>query len=254
MSQAWIISWDSASTNQETIASLQSATAAATMQLNPTSWPNNVLAYPNNTNPNGPYFYQQVARTVALISTMNNTAVSFTISGHGSPVDGDGNPTGLLNALISETITGPNIGAPSFSANIYTQIISITSNAAFADVSAGFGISGITQFIFPDYDRNSWYASCSAQVIDQTDLTYTGYLSLNKPTYPGFAPNAGTIVPFVGGQIPPFPIATDMTGATTNEIAQIDYPVATIWFTVSTNNIDNAGERAVFTILQQGLR
>ena len=249
MSQAWIIDWPSTNGNLETIASLQTLAGAGSMQLNTNIGPNNVLAYPNNTNPNGPYIYNGVTRTVSLTAAGNESGVNFTISGLGSAVDANGNPTGLTNVPISETIAGPN-GNTVYTDTVFTQINSITTNGAIGATSAGFGDSGITNYIFPDYNRTAWYASCSGQVFNQSDLLYTAYVSLNKPSYPG---TQGNLLPFIGGEIPTFQAIADMIGAAGNEISQIPYPVATIWFEVHNNLAGNVGESAIFTVLQQGV-
>ena len=60
-------------------------------------------------------------------------------------------------------------------------------------------------------------------------------------------------MPFVGGEIPAFPIATNMTGASDNQIAQLNYPIATIWWRIEDNAVLNADEKAIFTFLQQGI-
>jgi hypothetical protein len=255
MSQAWIIKWEPSEGNLEKIASIQTLTAAGNLVLNINNppnanvFPNNPETYPFNESPNGFYTYDQVARTVSLTSVDDNSTVLFTIRGYGSAVDADGNPVGLLNQLVIETIFGPS-GGTVYSDYIYTTIESIRALAPATNISAGFGSSGITNFIFPDYDRRGWYASCSAQVINPGGLTYSGFLSLNKPSYPG---PQGILIPFVGGEIPAFPIATAMTGAANNQIAQLNYPIATIWFRISANTPDHVGESAVFTVLQQGI-
>lgn len=251
MSQAWIIDWEATSANLATIASLQTnaAVGGGAMQLNTNIKPNNVLAYPNNTNPNGPYIYDQVARTVSLTSAGNNAAVNFRVTGLGSDVDGAGNPTGLLNAPLTEVINGLNADTIE-TLGIFTRVDSIVADAAFAAVSAGFGTSGITNYIFPDYDRNAWYASCSAQMFNNAGLLYTAYVSLNKPSYPG---TQGNLVPFIGGEIPAYQAIADMVGSGINHIDQLPYPIATIWFEVHNNAVANAGESAIFTVLQQGL-
>tara|TARA_R110000868_G_scaffold103473_1_gene284922 strand:- start:4849 stop:5607 length:759 start_codon:yes stop_codon:yes gene_type:complete len=251
MSQAQIIVWEPSNGNTDTIASVQALAGAGNLVLNTNTLPNNTLAFPTTTNPFGSYIYNGVARAVLISSGANLSALDVTITGLGSAVDGVGNPTGPILDTYSETISGPNNDIVE-TLGVFTRIDSISINGAAANISAGFGTYGITHYLFPDYDRKAWYASCSAQVFASASLLYSGYVSLNKPSYPSLA-GYGNIIPFVGGEIPAFPIATNMTGASNNQIAQLNYPIATIWWRIEDNAVLNADEKAIFTFLQQGI-
>lgn len=251
MSQAQIIVWEPSNGNTAAIAPVQALTAAGNLVLNTNTHPNNTLAFPTNTNPNGPYKYKGVARAVLISSSANLSARTITITGLGSAVDGVENPIGSLFDTYSEDITGPNNNNVETN-GLFTRIDTISIDGVATNISAGFGTKGITQYIEPDYDRKAWYASCSVQVFANTTLQYSGYVSLNKPSYPSLS-GYGNIEPFVGGEIPAFPIAVAMTGANTNQIAQLNYPIATIWWRIEDNAVLNADEKAIFTFLQQGI-
>src|ERR1700728_3713414 len=116
---------------------------------------NNFILYCNIPSlSQGPYIFaqdtvpQQVIRQVTLTSVDNYNLVNFPITGIGSPVDGAGNPTQVLSQ-ISEIVNGLNNNTIS-SANIYSQIISVSPDTNVADVSIGYGANGITDYVFLD--------------------------------------------------------------------------------------------------------
>ena len=258
MSLITTIQWLPSNGNLAAIASSQALGAAGALQLN-TSTLVNQSANPFTQSgttllPNGgPYIYNNVARTVSISSTANLTGAAITITGLGVAPNG-GIPLLPLSTPISETIAvGPNNDSVD-SVNYYTQINSITINAAAANISAGFGVAGITAPISMDYDRTGWYATCSAQAIDNVSATYSGFTSLNKLAFPSTVGNFLTFDGVYGVGIPGFPIAAAMTVANTNEIEQLLYPVSLVWFEVLLNAYANAGEGFIFTVLQQGIR
>src|SRR5574338_706468 len=137
MSSPIVIPWLPTTGNSEVIASEQDTTAAGqALVLN-----SNVPSLPH-----GPYIYDRVIRKVRITRTNNPGVVNVTITGIGSPVDGNGNPTQVIGN-ISETLATVNDGTAD-SVNIYSQITSITTSAAVTGISAGFGPSGISDYIF----------------------------------------------------------------------------------------------------------
>jgi len=257
MSLATIILWQPAVGNNDVIAPLQDLGGAGNLTITTNVGPQNALAYPvaPQTMPKGPYYMgganpNNVARTVLITSPDDLSGVDFTITGLGSAVDTDGNPTGPLNQPISDTIGGPN-NSNVETAVIFKRVDSIAADGAVTNVSAGLGTTGITTYIFPDYDRRAWYASCSVQVLGASSIQYTAYQSLNKPSYPGA--NTGNFVPFIGGEIPAFAVATSMTGATDNQITKLDFPIASLWLSIAETNPLTANS-LIFTFLQQGIK
>ena len=266
MSLASITNWVPASANKATIASLQTlATNGGYLRLNPN------VQYANNVNnvgtASGPYVFNNIARSVSLTSGANLSGINFIVNGFGSEVDASGNPFGPTNQPLSVTLAGPNnntvdtfSNATDTNSYIFTSVTSVFASTAVATaVSVGFGINGITDYVFMDYDRTNWYASCSAQIIGSTGtLTYTFYGSLNKPSYQN---NQGGLAEF-SVQIPAYTLTqlsnlatptVDMAPETASEFSPIPSPIATAWFTV-VESAYTATKEAYFTILQQGVR
>jgi len=202
-------------------------------------------------NPNGPYIYDGVIRTVSLTAT-GNPAVTFTVNGIGVAVDGSGNPTGNLGP-ISEAGLAPNAGTV-YTAHIFKTITSIVASSQMAGgttISAGFGSSGIAGYVFMDTNRASWYASVQGAVVNRATLTYSVYGSLTKPETPS---TVGNILVYPYGEIPAFSdmLTNPIAQASTNQLGQINFPVALVWATIANNTTND--EAFVFTVLQQGLR
>lgn len=235
MSQPVVKYWAPATTNTATISSLQDYAAAGNLILNPTSFNSQVSK-------NGPYVYDGVIRKVSFTSANNLSARTITISGIGSAIDAAGNPTAAL-ASITENLSGPNANTIQ-SANIYSQIDSISINGAANGLSAGFGNAGITSYVFADYDRTAWYATYQAAIYARTTLTYTVYISATKPQTPTVDGRL-TTYPEV---IPSFALGT--ADATVDQMLTTAYPVVLAWATIK----DAAAERFYFTVLQQGTR
>jgi hypothetical protein len=184
---------------------------------------------------------------VTSINTIGYNANLETIS-----VNSVGNPTQPVDTPIQETITaGPNANTI-YSEYIYSRIDSISVNGAVQDISVGFGSFGITTYLFPDLNRKAWYANVNSQVLEQTNLTYTCYVSPNTPYVPG---TNGTFLPFTyftTDPIPAFPVLL-MQNATTNVTQILITPMSTIWWVVTDNLVENADETAIFTLVQQGI-
>lgn len=243
MSKAIVIPWLPVEGNEAVIASLQTLAGAGSLVINST----------NPALPQGPYVYDRVIRKVGLTSANNLSAVGFTIIGIGSPIDASGNPTQVLSLITEGPIAGPNNDTV-YSDNIYSQIISITSNAAANAVSAGFGDEGITDYIFLDYNRTMFQTTVQLQFVDRTTLTGTVYQTLNKPETPNI--NYGDLDPFnpinttPPPPIPAFAVSADLTAANTNQIGTTLSPVSMVW----ANFASTSDDYAIFTVLQQGLR
>lgn len=255
MSLISVIKWQPSNGNLATIAPVQALAAAGALFINST--PNNQGANPFTESGTililngGPYYYDNVARTVSLTSTANLSARTITITGQGIAPNG-GIPINPLNTPISENIAGPNANTID-SVNYYTRIDSITIDGVAANISAGFGTAGITNPITMDYDRTGWYASCSGQVIDNVSLTYGGYVSLNKLSFPSTVGNLLSFNQVYGTGIPGFLITTTATEST-NQLVQINSPVALVWFHIVANDYNNVNESAIFTLVQQGIK
>lgn len=255
MSLPYVIYWPPSNGNTGAIASTQALTEAGNLTLN-TNIPNILSANPSTTvNTGGPYIFNGIARAVSITSTVNLSASTITITGLGSNVDTNGNPIGLLNGVISETFNGPNNSTVN-SAKIYTQVNSISIDEAAANISAGFGQFGITNYVFPDYNKTGWYTSVSAQAISNTGVTYTGMISLNRPSFPLNNGQETSYSSLYGTSIPAFFISTEMNNATTSKMEYLgDNPVSSIWFAIKSGSTPPlaTSDAFVFTVLQQGI-
>lgn len=266
MSLASITYWAPASTNLATIASLQTLTSAGNLVLN-----TNVQYQGANVNnvavANPPYVFNNVVRSVSLTSTGDLSGTVFTVNGFGSEADSNGNPLGPTNQPLSVELDGPNNNtvdtySDSNDGNhyIFSSVTSISSaNPVATPIRAGFGINGITSYVFMDYDRFGWYASASAEIVGEgTALTYTFFGSLNKPSYQnnqgGLSEFPVQIQEFTLSQLSNFaaPI-NDFENEYTSQFTSIPSPIATAWFTVTQENYAT-NQSAYFTILQQGVR
>lgn len=204
--------------------------------------------------PQGPFIYDRVIRDISLTSIHDLSGVNFTITGIGSPVDADINPTQVLG-IISETISGPlGTGVPVSvdSGNIYSQIISITADAPANGISAGSGPNGITDYVFLDYNRTIFQTSVQLQFNPRTTATVTVFESLTKPQTIDI--NAGNLVnvPAVTGGLAinssAFAVSA-LTNATTKQLGTLLSPVAITWAAINASTTDSI----TFTVLQQGV-
>ena len=187
------------------------------------------------TSGNSPYVFDRVIRKVSILAAPSN----YTITGIGSPIDANGNPTQVLGP-ISEIVVGGNQ-----SANIYKSVSSIFAATA-GGCSAGFGASGITDYVFLDYNRTIGQTAVQTYfTVLRTGITYTGYISLNKPEFPNI--NNGNLTS--GYPLPALPISVAFTGATTNQFDAILSPLALTWLSISGTQADSL----LFTVLQQGI-
>lgn len=231
MSHPRVISWLPIDT--ELIADAQSVEADANLVLN-----SSVPGLPK-----GAFIYDKVIRQVQLTSTGDESAVNFTITGIGSPVDANGNPTQVVS-LISEVLTGPTAVLPTNSVNIYQQVISISADDDVTDISVGSGPNGITDFVFFDYNRLVCQGSISIEFIGQTTISATGYTSLNKPQEIDI--NQGNLISYPST---PFLIHEIIASTTTNVLTPLQLPLAVVWLSVDATSTDSLN----LTVLQQGI-
>lgn len=190
--------------------------------------------------PKGAFIYDKVIRQILLTTTGDESAVNFTITGIGSPVDVNGNPTQAVS-LIQETVAGPTAVAPRSSANIYQQIISISANGAVANISVGSGHNGITDFVFLNYNSVFGNANCTFNFLNINTISATGYVSLNKPQVPNI--NTGNLINSI------FYAHEFIANTTLNTFSEIPTPCAVVWLTISNTTTDSLN----FTVLQQGV-
>lgn len=191
--------------------------------------------------PQGPFIYDKVIRTISFYSANNLSGATFTITGIGSPVDVSGNPTAPLSK-ITENRAGPNNDNVD-SLNVYSQIISISTNVAVNGISVGFGESGITDYVFMDYNRISFQCAAQAYVTAPAGgPTITANYTLTKPQ----TANAN-------GQWDNMPVlpafsVVNFTDVTVSTYAPV--PLSTVvWSTVR----DTTNVPFYFTVLQQAI-
>lgn len=235
MSASVVIPWLSVTGNEAAIASVQTTTANnQSLVLNST-----VSALPQ-----GPYVYDKVIRNI-IITRTNATLgnIIATITGIGASVDVDGNPIEAIG-LTSEPVTTQSATAVP-STKIYSQIISITLANAVQGISVGFGASGITNYVFLDYNRKMFQTSVQLQFFNPNALSATVYQSLTNPQTTNTFGSLDDNYP-----LPAFAVSVDLTGTTTNQIGTLLSPVSLVW----ANMTGTTDESLYFTILQQGIR
>lgn len=206
------------------------------------------------------YQFDKVIRSINIKSVDDLSAVYFVVSGIGTPVDpADGNPTSILQPL-TETIQGVVPPGVASSANIYSQINSITirNNAGDADATnfkIGFGAFGITDYVFFDYNRTAAaLSSASLQFINHAVMSAGVYISLNKPETPNIS-NGVALEPF-GIEtlptitfIPAFPVQGVTAPTTTDSIGSFIGAFSVVWATVLGTTTDSM----YFTFVQPGI-
>ncbi len=136
-------------------------------------------------------------RSISFSQTFgDNSDVTYIISGIGTPIDGNGNPTQVIGPIV-EQLVGPGNGEIVSSANIYTVINSITATGADAHAAmVGYGPNGITNYNRRDNNRNvpSVYGDTyQLQFINNSLMVANTYVSLNQPEIPNVY---GSLDPF----------------------------------------------------------
>jgi hypothetical protein len=216
-----------------------------------------IFSYINTLNPNTTTstITTDIIRSVNLTSHdgSDNSGVQFGILGIGTPVDANGNPTGII-APIYEQITGPAADATVTSVNIYTAVyeILIVNNMPALNISAGYGPNGITNYWRYDYNRNTaavYSASYTLQMIDNATLMAAVYGSMNNPEYPN---TMGGLIPFgvINGNSVTFIPAIEFTAPTNTFTYNTLYSsLDVVWAQVDTTTTDSM----LFTIVQEGI-
>lgn len=251
MSLIRAIRWPSSNGNLAAIAPVQTVQANGFLQLTTTAPAGNQPANPFTESGStlnvsgGPFYFNSTERTVSITAgTTDLSGITFTIIG-----------TSLQqpNVLISTPLVGPTANSTVQTNQIYTQINSIQADALATNVSAGYGTSG-NIWVQMDYDRTGWYASCSAQVLANVDLTYGGFVTLNLPSYASAVGNLTSYYAVNGVDLPLYPLAGMPDPSTDDILEPIPTPVSYVVFQVANNDFANVGESVIFTVLQQGIR
>ena len=193
-----------------------------------------------------PYIFDKLVRSVAFYSAQNVSNARFKITGIGSPIDGNG-PTQALD-LITEIVAGPN-NTTVFSANIYSQIISIEAtvgmpNATFVNV--GPGNFGITDYFFFDYNRIIGQVGLQFQFFDQVSLEASVFQSLTKPEIPSLEGN------LIKQNIPAIAWGNPLENVTGDIAVNNLFVTSVLWATITQDTADD--DSLIFTIIQQGIR
>ena len=259
MSQPNVIYWPSTIANATTIAPLQIVGADLTVKIASN------LPYPQHTSDNtsGIYVYDKMIRNVSLTSASDLSAVNFSITGLSSPIDATGNPTLSIMEMHTEVIAGPNTNTV-YTARIYSQITSITTNAPTgADlVSVGFGERGITAYVFLSSGSSSpQHFSFQGQPINATaNFDYEFFSSVTRPETIDY--NYGKLTPFPA----PIPAFSMMQGAgiqhntnfVMNNLGGLPCaPCSILWAMINDREAYEAAPipdaSFYFTVLQQGI-
>jgi len=241
MSSATTIYWPVSSPDGVTfdqIASPQAIVAGDNIQLKTNVPPGGVT---------GAFDYNNIVRTIIIDVTVGVGNTTFTINGIGTQVDGNGNPEKLLGP-VTENVIINGVGRGE-SQKIYTRINSITDLDNNVTVSVGFGESGITRYIYNDYNLNvTSIGAWNSEIYNRNILTYAVYTSLNKPVSPN---RYGNFTPF--GSDCEFPdkfiVAQEIQAPIgTSGYKEIIAPFSVIWARIA--NCTN--DAMYFTYQQQG--
>lgn len=237
MSAPVIINWPESTANVDAIALAQDVDSNGYFQL--------VANTPNVPNT---YTFDKMIRKLSFTSDQVNGG-SIIITGVGSPIDADGNPSNTListpdiyQELLTETIPAPSDEMVE-SAYIYSRIDSIQKTGGDANnISVGFGSRGIVDYWFLDTDRQQYQAAYQLQVLNRTTAQVNFYQSLNKP----YVTNPyGSVTIFE--PIPAFRLgAADLTA---NTLGFTGEPVSLVWANIKNTTDDNLR----ITFVQQGL-
>lgn len=260
MSKPYVYYWAPSvgSGYQDGIAKLQSPAAGTNFTL-VNNIPNGGFSYANtlNLNTTNNDINADLIRSVNITSVFDNIGVKFVISGIGSPVDSEGNPTQVVGP-ISEELDGINNGTIT-SANIYMIITSIAVANGFdaTGVSVGYGSNGITNYYMLDCNRTPIQGGGTTYTIQvlpnpTTTLGNTVFVSLNKPQSPNIN---GSLDPFgfINNDqvtfIPGYAYQADSTPSDTSYFKELSTGFQVIWVNVA----DTGSDSLFFTIMQQGI-
>lgn len=195
----------------------QSTTAIAALQT--LAGAGNMLINGSLSN-NGLVYFDGYSRVITLTSTNNLSGVNFTITGM------------LQGSLQTETRGGPNNNTVATTA-LFDSISSITTNGAAAAVSSGTGSTGQTQWSL--YNFHAPYAALGIAVEVSGTINYSF-----QTTFDDVNTTAETV----------FTPITDMTGATTEQIAVFNIP--TRYSNIIINSSTGAATLKA-TFIQQGI-
>lgn len=185
--------------------------------------------------PNSPISLGKIARVISIASTGNVSAVNFTIAG-------------TYNGLtVSQTIAGPN-ATTVYTTQFFNTVNSITFNANVTSATnvgtgnagvAPAGVWGVTNWFAYDFFTPFPALTVQAKVIANT-VNYSLEVTLDDIVT---TPEASLTLfnPIVG-----------MTGATTNQIGNINFPIR--YARLKFNNATTAAGSLTATFLQQGLQ
>ncbi|HXB12245.1 MAG TPA: hypothetical protein VNZ45_09685 [Bacteroidia bacterium] len=242
------------------------------------------FAYANIINPKltTPGITTNIIRSIEITGAADTGGTNFTISGIGSPVDVNGNPTQIV-APITEQITGATDVLTVVSQNVYTVINSITVDRDTSQASIGYGPNGITNYYINDLNRNvvQGFGSTYSQyfVNNDTNQSVAVFVSLNYPEssngtqsfdgivnpnppppdylvlpnglFPYGIVNGVNITlsenpPMTSALIPGYEVQGQLND---NAIATLQTGYSTIWANVTETSTDHL----FFTIIQQGI-
>lgn len=165
------------------------------------------------------------ARRVLLTTAANESARTVLISG-----------TDSQGRLISETVTGPNIGTVQTNLDFLT-VTSAVPSGNFAG-AATLGTNGVASTMALPLDRYGW-PDDAVQVAVSGTINYTIQATLDNP----FTASASTALNWFDCPDPNF------VGATTAQLGGIQYPAAALRILI------NSGTgSATITILQPGIK
>ena len=185
--------------------------------------------------PNSPISLGKIARVISITSTGNVSAVNFTI-------------TGTYNGLsVSQTIAGPN-ATTVYTTQFFNTVDSITFNANVTSATnvgtgnagvAPAGAWGVTNWFAYDFFAPDAVLTIQSKVIANTvnyslEVTLDDVVTIPEASLTLFNPIAG------------------MTGATTNQIGNISFPVR--YARLKLNNATTSAGSLTATFLQQGLQ
>lgn len=162
------------------------------------------------------------SRTITLSSADDNSGVDFTINGQRWGIN------------ITETVTGPN-AATVESINSFDTIFSITSSAAFTNISVGIGQTGQTNWFSFDYYRT--FPTMTVQAIVTGTINYTFNSAIEDIV--NLNPNL-------------FPVIGNMANAVDNQIGMLFLlPMRYCNFTI---NSSTGAATLIATIIQEGVQ
>jgi hypothetical protein len=216
--------------NESAISSIKSYASAGELTLN-----------------SAPYTYDQCVRSVAFSSTSDLSASIITIRGIGSDFNKGANAaTQNINLSYVEVLNGPNNNTVETS-GIFKRIDSISINTPAANLGAGFGSFGLTDYLFHDTNITNWnltFQTVKYNPIPFGGLFYTIYRSVIKPE---IANNLGNLTEY------PFSVpgyVAGFTDTTQNQFLRSRQTIATSWCSIQ----QTTQELFYFNALQQGTR